>query len=76
VWIVPPVAEPAKGDWRFKDEEWSKNFVFDYLKQSYLITARHMQQAVAQVKGLPPESQAQGRFSRVSSWMRSRRRTS
>jgi len=29
---VPPVAEPAKGDWRFKDEEWSKNFVFDYLK--------------------------------------------
>src|ERR671937_466208 len=54
---VPPVAEPAKGDWRFKDDEWSKNFVFDYLKQSYLITARHMQQAVAQVKGLPPESQ-------------------
>src|SRR5687768_13059356 len=24
-----PVAEPAKGDWRFKDEEWSKNFLFD-----------------------------------------------
>src|SRR4051812_42562080 len=21
---TPPVAEPAKGDWRFKDEDWSK----------------------------------------------------
>src|SRR5256885_13208199 len=42
---VPPVAEPAKGDWRFKDEEWSRNFVFDYLKQSYLITARHIQRS-------------------------------
>jgi polyhydroxyalkanoate synthase len=59
---VPPIAEPAKGDWRFKDEEWSKNFVFDYLKQSYLITARHMQQAVAQVNGLPPESQRKVAF--------------
>jgi poly[(R)-3-hydroxyalkanoate] polymerase subunit PhaC len=59
---MPPVAEPAKGDWRFKDEEWSKNFVFDFLKQSYLITARHMQQAVAQVKGLPPESQRKVAF--------------
>src|SRR4051794_27613911 len=29
-----PVAEAAKGDWRFKDEEWSKNFLFDYIKQS------------------------------------------
>jgi len=59
---VPPVAEPAKGDWRFKDDEWSKNFVFDYLKQSYLITARHIQQAVAQVKGLPPVSQRKVAF--------------
>jgi len=59
---VPPVAEPAKGDWRFKDEEWSTNFVFDFLKQSYLITARHIQQAVAQVKGLPPESQRKVAF--------------
>ena len=59
---MPPVAEPAKGDWRFKDEEWSTNFVFDFLKQSYLITARHIQQAVAQVKGLPPESQRKVAF--------------
>src|SRR4051812_7247945 len=57
-----PVAEPAKGDWRFKDEEWSKNFLFDYIKQSYLIAARNIQQAVAQVEGLSPESEKKVAF--------------
>ena len=52
---APAVAEPAKGDNRFKDADWSQNFIFDYLKQSYLITSRHVQNAVAQVEGLPPE---------------------
>src|ERR1700682_1032108 len=42
-----PVAEVAKGDARFKDDDWSKNFLFDYIKQSYLIASRHIQQAVA-----------------------------
>jgi polyhydroxyalkanoate synthase len=59
---APPVAEPAKGDWRFKDEEWSKSFVFDYIKQSYLIAARHMQQAVSKVQGLPPDSEKKVAF--------------
>src|SRR3970040_1018858 len=52
-----PVARPATGDARFKDQEWSDNFLFDYIKQSYLITARHIQHAVAGVQGLPDESQ-------------------
>ena len=52
-----PVAEPAKGDARFKDDDWSGNFVFDYIKQSYLIAARHIQHAVAGVEGLPEDSQ-------------------
>jgi len=52
-----PVARPAQGDARFKDEEWSDNFLFDYIKQSYLIAARHIQHAVAGVQGLPEESQ-------------------
>jgi polyhydroxyalkanoate synthase len=51
-----PVAEPAKGDSRFKDEDWSSNFLFDLIKQSYLITARHIQHAVSSVEGLPEES--------------------
>jgi polyhydroxyalkanoate synthase subunit PhaC len=59
---APPVAEPAKGDARFKDADWSSNFLFDYLKQSYLIAARHIQKAVAEVEGLPPESQKKVAF--------------
>ena len=57
-----PVAEPAAGDARFKDEDWSSNFVFDHIKQSYLIAARHIQQAVANVEGLPPESEKKVAF--------------
>ena len=52
-----PVAAPAKGDARFKDDEWSSNFLFDFVKQSYLIASRHIQGAVASVEGLPEESQ-------------------
>jgi polyhydroxyalkanoate synthase len=59
---APPVVEPEKGDARFKDEDWSSNFVFDHIKQSYLIAARHIQQAVANVEGLPPESEKKVAF--------------
>src|SRR5688572_6895239 len=56
------VAEPAKGDARFKDDDWSSNFVFDYIKQSYLIASRHIQHAVAQVEHLPPEAEKKVAF--------------
>ena len=59
---APPVAEPAAGDSRFKDEDWSSNFVFDHIKQSYLIAARHIQQAVSKVEGLPAESEKKVAF--------------
>ncbi len=51
-----PVAEPASSDARFKDEEWQSNFVFDYIKQSYLIAARHIHDAVSGVEGIPEGS--------------------
>jgi polyhydroxyalkanoate synthase len=57
-----PVAEPAKGDARFKDADWSGNFLFDYIKQSYLIAARHIQHAVSSVEGLPEESEKKVAF--------------
>jgi polyhydroxyalkanoate synthase len=59
---APAVAEPAKGDARFKDEDWSRNFVFDYIKQSYLIAARHIREAVAGVEGLPADSEKKVAF--------------
>ena len=59
---VSPVAVPMKGDTRFKDDDWSSNFLFDYIKQSYLITARHIQHTVAEVEGLPADSEKKVAF--------------
>lgn len=41
------VAEPAKGDRRFQAEEWSQNPVFGYIKQSYLLSSKLMQEMAA-----------------------------
>jgi len=57
-----PVVEPAKSDSRFRDEDWDSNFLFDFVKQSYLIASRHIQHAVASVDGLPEESQKKVAF--------------
>jgi len=59
---VRPVAMPATGDARFKDDEWSNNFLFDFIKQSYLIASRHIQHAVSSVEGLPEESEKKVAF--------------
>ncbi|NOZ66656.1 MAG: class I poly(R)-hydroxyalkanoic acid synthase [Alphaproteobacteria bacterium] len=42
---VEPVIEPAHGDKRFKDKEWQENQIFDFIKQSYLLTARSLAEA-------------------------------
>ena len=52
-----PVAEPAKGDKRFRHEDWQEHFLFDYVKQSYLLTARWLHDAVASVEGLDEKTQ-------------------
>jgi len=51
-----PVAVPVQGDKRFKHEDWHEHFLFDYIKQSYLITARWMHDQVANVEGLPDQT--------------------
>jgi polyhydroxyalkanoate synthase len=48
----PPVIAPDSRDRRFKDESWNENTVFDFLKQSYLLSARHLQNSVGAVEGL------------------------
>jgi polyhydroxyalkanoate synthase len=47
-----PAEAPETGDRRFKDEAWQENVVFDFIKQSYLLTARWMQSTVDDVEGL------------------------
>ena len=51
-----PVAEAAHGDRRFKHEDWQGNFLYDYIKQSYLIAAKHLHASVAGVKGLDEQT--------------------
>ncbi|MGD9522174.1 MAG: class I poly(R)-hydroxyalkanoic acid synthase, partial [Tepidiphilus sp.] len=48
---TPPVVEPEKGDRRFKDPDWEEHFLFDYIKQSYLIAARRIHEVVSDIKG-------------------------
>ena len=47
-----PVVETPEGDRRFRHEDWQQSFLHDYIKQSYLITARHLHQMLANVQGL------------------------
>jgi polyhydroxyalkanoate synthase len=56
------VAAPKKGDNRFKDEEWEEHFMFDFVKQSYLITARHLHDTVAGTEGLDEATQQKVNF--------------
>jgi len=47
-----PLVEPSPTDRRFKDAAWSESTLFDFIKQSYLLTARWLQTTVKQVDGL------------------------
>ena len=47
-----PLVSPTPEDRRFKDAAWDESYVFDFIKQSYLLTARWMQRTVKQVEGL------------------------
>ena len=47
-----PLIMPERGDRRFKHSDWDDNALFDFIKQSYLLTARWMQATVSDVDGL------------------------
>jgi len=47
-----PVAVPEADDRRFRDAAWEENQIFDFIKQSYLLTARWLQNTVSEVEGL------------------------
>jgi polyhydroxyalkanoate synthase len=51
-----PVVEVVADDRRFRDKAWSDNAVFDFIKQSYLLTARCIQGAVKEVGGLDAQT--------------------
>jgi len=51
-----PVVAPSRSDKRFRDEEWQEHFVFDFIKQSYLVTAYHIHKTVCSVEGLDEQT--------------------
>src|SRR5580700_3000255 len=51
-----PVINAPSTDRRFKDDAWRENEVFDFIKQSYLLSARYVQDVVKQVDGLDPKT--------------------
>ncbi len=57
-----PIAAPKKGDNRFKDEDWEQHFLFDFVKQSYLIAARHIHDTVSGTEGLDEATQQKVNF--------------
>ncbi len=59
---VEPLVAPAPEDKRFKDDQWAENFVFDFIKQSYLLAARHLQSTVRQVEGLDKHTRQKAAF--------------
>ncbi|HEX4182200.1 MAG TPA: class I poly(R)-hydroxyalkanoic acid synthase, partial [Caulobacteraceae bacterium] len=59
---VAPVVEPAKGDKRFNDPDWSDNPMFDVMKQSYLLTSNWLNELVSDVDEVDPLSKRRVEF--------------
>jgi poly[(R)-3-hydroxyalkanoate] polymerase subunit PhaC len=59
---VEPVVQAGPRDKRFKDAEWNENVVFDYIKQSYLLTSNWINQAVDETEDLEPEERRKVEF--------------
>ena len=53
---TPSVIEADPKDRRFRDDAWRENEVFDFIRQSYLLSARYVQEVVTQVDGLDPHT--------------------
>jgi len=51
-----PVIDASATDRRFKDDAWKESEVFDFIKQSYLLSARFVQDVVTHVDGLDPKT--------------------
>ncbi|MBY5923159.1 class I poly(R)-hydroxyalkanoic acid synthase [Ferrimonas balearica] len=59
---VVPLVEPERGDRRFRDSQWQEHPWYDYIKQSYLLTARQMLERVEQIPDLTDSERDRLRF--------------
>jgi polyhydroxyalkanoate synthase len=61
------VVQPDAGDRRFAHREWRDNPYFDYLKQSYLLASRYLEELVDTAE-LEPHAKERARFA-VKQWV-------
>src|SRR5271156_2231320 len=54
--VAEPVIRSDPKDKRFVDPAWQQNEVFDFIKQSYLLSARYINDVIGKVDGLPPKT--------------------
>ncbi len=48
--------KPEKGDRRFRSDLWQESALFDFIKQSYLLTSKCLQDTVEQTEGLDDDT--------------------
>ncbi len=60
--IGPRGRDAAGGDRRFKHEDWQNNFLYDYIKQSYLIAAKHLHRLARRRAGPRRADREESRF--------------
>jgi polyhydroxyalkanoate synthase len=59
---VEPVVTPDPGDRRFRDPAWNDNLLFDFVKQSYLLTSRYILDLVSRSNGLDEKTHQKVEF--------------
>jgi len=57
-----PLIKPEPGDKRFRHEDWNENQLFDFIKQSYLLTSDWMQRTVGDVDGVDEQTRHKASF--------------
>jgi polyhydroxyalkanoate synthase subunit PhaC len=57
-----PVIAPEKGDRRFRDAAWNDNILFDYIKQSYLLSSRYVLDTASRDHGMEPKEKQKIEF--------------
>ncbi len=57
-----PIIVPKGNDKRFKAAEWNDFPLFDYLKQSYLLHSRYMNEMIESLEGINPKTKEKAQF--------------
>jgi polyhydroxyalkanoate synthase len=57
-----PLVTPERGDKRFNDPDWSKNQIFDFFKQAYLMTARWAHDTISSTEDVDEATRHKANF--------------